>query len=94
MDIQSLPHYRGLPDSPKMWGEPDEQGKLPRMRLRDHVVLSLLILLFFPWPLRLVDHLQVCRRRAEGLNAIRAKQMGQEWMPEAEENRAADPPRE
>jgi CHAT domain len=94
MDIQSLPHYRGLPDSPKMWGEPDEQGKRPRMRLRDYVVLSLLILIFFPDPLRLVDHLRVCRRRAEGLNAFRANQMGQERMPGAEENPPADPPRE
>jgi hypothetical protein len=48
MDFQSLPPYRGLPNSPRGWGEPDERGRTPSMRLRDYVALSLMIVLCFP----------------------------------------------
>src|SRR5262249_3199366 len=78
MDIQSLPRYCGLPDSPKGWGEPDGHGKKPSLRLRDYVVLSLLIMICFPINLCVTVHLWVCHRKVEILNSIREKQMGYE----------------
>jgi hypothetical protein len=75
MDIQSLPQYRGLPDTLKEWGEPDEQGTMPRMYLRDYVVLSLLIMICFPINPCLLVHFWVCHRNAEVWNSVREKQM-------------------
>ena len=76
MDVQSLPQYRGLPDSPKGWGEQDEQGNTPRMRLRDYVVLSLILLLCFPINSCLVVHFWACHRKAEAVNSVREKDLG------------------
>jgi hypothetical protein len=78
MAIQPLPRYRGLPDSPKGWGEPDGHGKKPIMRLRDYLVLSLIIMISLPIIPRLVVHLRVCRRKAEVMNSVREKQMQEE----------------
>ena len=54
MAFELLPRYRGLRDSRRLWGQPDDNGKLPRMHLWDYVVLSLLILICFPIALRWV----------------------------------------
>ena len=54
MDFNSLPQFRGMQDSPKVWGEPDARGETPAMRLRDYVVLSLLVALCMPMLSRLV----------------------------------------
>lgn len=46
MDLQSLPQYRGLADSPVEpggWGEKDGHGKSSSTRFRDFVVLSVMI---------------------------------------------------
>jgi hypothetical protein len=53
MDPRLLPRYRGFPDSPKGWAEPDERGRTPTMRLRDYVVLSFIILMCLPINLHL-----------------------------------------
>ncbi len=78
MDMQSLSRYRGLPDSPKGWGEQDGHGKKPSMRLRDYLVLSLIIMIGFPLSLCLVVHLWVCHRDAEIRNSARGGQMEME----------------
>jgi hypothetical protein len=78
MDIQSLPLYRGLPNSPKGWGEPDGHGKRPCMCFRDYVVLSLTIMICFPIMLCRVVHLSVYHQRVESLNSARENQMEQE----------------
>ncbi len=75
MDIQSLPPYRGLPESPKGWGEQDGHGKTPSIRLRDYVVLSLIIMICLPISLCLVVHLWVCHRYTQLENARRENQM-------------------
>jgi hypothetical protein len=77
MDIQSLPKYRGLLDSPRAWGEQDEEGKTARMRLRDYVVLSFMIMICFPISLCLVFHFWDCHRNAEMVNSARENQMEQ-----------------
>jgi hypothetical protein len=76
MAMQALPRYCGLPDSPKGWGEPDGHGKKPSLRLRDYVVLALLVLIGFPLLLCLVDHLGACHRYEEIMNSVREEQMG------------------
>ena len=43
MDIQSLPQYRGLPESLRAWGQPDDRGLLPSMHLRDYLAACVLI---------------------------------------------------
>jgi hypothetical protein len=53
MDIHSLPPYHGLSDSLRAWGEPNEKGKTPALRLRDYVVLSFLIALLLSVLVRL-----------------------------------------
>jgi hypothetical protein len=78
MEIQSLPRYWGLPDSPKGWGEPDGHGRKPIMGMRDYVILSLIILIGFPLFLSLVVHLWACQRYAEGLNSARERQIEME----------------
>jgi hypothetical protein len=78
MEIQSLPPYRGLPDSLKGWGEPDEQGNTPRVRLRDYVILALIILIGFPINLSLLAQFWVCHRQVEVRNLVRERQMEQE----------------
>jgi hypothetical protein len=78
MEMQSLPRYCGLPDSPKGWGEQDGHGKKPSMGLRDYVVLAFLILIGFPLFLSLVDHLWACHRYVESMNSVRERQMGEE----------------
>jgi hypothetical protein len=78
MEIQSLPQYRGLPDSLKGWGEPDEQGNMPTMRLRDYVILSLIISIWFPINLCLVVRCWVYHGNPEVMNFVREEQMEQE----------------
>lgn len=75
MDIQSLPQYRGLLDSRRAWGEQDEEGKTGRMRLRDYVVLSFMVMVCFPISLCLVVHFWVCHRNAEMVNSARENVM-------------------
>src|SRR5262249_7872592 len=82
MEIQLLPRYRGLPDSGKGWWEPDGHGKKPSMRLRDYVVLSLIVIISFPILRGLVLQLRTCYRDAENMNSAR------EWKMD-EENRGA-----
>lgn len=51
MDVHSLPKYRGLVESQKMWREPNEVGKTPRFRIRDYIVMFLLFVICCPaWP--------------------------------------------
>jgi hypothetical protein len=72
MASQSLPLYRGLPDSPKGWGEPDGHGKRPSMRLCDYVVLSLLLIMIsLPLIPSLVIRLWARQRYAEISNPFR-----------------------
>ena len=71
MDLQSLPRYRGLPDSPRGWDEPDEHGKMPSMRLRDYVVLSLLIIMCFPTGLSFLLHQWASQRSLMAANSSR-----------------------
>ena len=78
MDLQSLPRYRGLPDSPKGWGEPDGHGKKPSLRLRDYAVLALLLLICFPINPCVAVHLWVGHRKAESLNSVGEKEMEEE----------------
>jgi hypothetical protein len=78
MDLHLLPHYRGLTDSPSTWGEPDERGQLPRLRLRDYVVLSLLLALFLPIVLGLAVNTWFYHRRLAALNEARSKEV-QVW---------------
>jgi hypothetical protein len=78
MEIQSLPRYRGLPDSRNGWWEPDGHGKKPSMRLRDYVVLALIIIIGLPIFCSLVLHLWTCRRDAESMNSARERQMEEE----------------
>jgi hypothetical protein len=78
MSIQALPHYRGLPDSLKGWGEPDGHGKRPSLGLHDYVVLSLIILACLPTILGLVIRFWDCRRLVEATNTGREMQMEQE----------------
>ena len=78
MEIQSLPPYRGLPDSLKAWGEPDEQGNLPRMHLRDYVILSLLVMIWFPINLPQLARIRFSHRQAEAENRLREKQREEE----------------
>jgi hypothetical protein len=78
MDTQSLPRYCGLPDSPKGWGEPDGHGKRPSMRLRDYVVLSLILMIVFPISPSLVVRFLACRWDAEILQTVRDRQMEME----------------
>jgi hypothetical protein len=75
MEIQSLPRYRGLPDSGKGWGEPDGHGKTPSMKLRDYVVLSLIIIISFPILRSLILQLRTFYRDAENMNSAREWQM-------------------
>jgi hypothetical protein len=75
MEIQFLPRYCGLPDSPKGWGEQDGHGKKPSMRLRDYMVLSLIIIIGCPLLLSLVVHLWACHQNAESMNSFREMQM-------------------
>ena len=78
MSIQALPQYRGLPDSLRGRGEPDGHGKRPSLCLRDHMVLSLCILVCLPTILGLVIRLWDCHRYVEALNSARESQMEQE----------------
>jgi hypothetical protein len=78
MSIQALPHYRGLPDSLKGWGEPDGHGKRPSLGLHDYVVLSLLILVCLPAILGLVARLRDCHGYVGAENRGREIQMEQE----------------
>jgi hypothetical protein len=78
MDIQALPHYRGLPDSLKGWGEPDGHGKRPSLGLHDYVVLSLLILICLPTILGLVIRLWDCHGYVEAMERWQSQQMEQE----------------
>src|SRR3954463_12976565 len=78
MDIQSLPQYRGLPDAPRGWGEPDERGNTPRMCLRDYAALSLIIMVCFPISLCLEAHFWARHRFANALNAAREEELGRE----------------
>ena len=75
MDLQSLPRYRGLPDSPRGWGEEDGHGKRPSMRLRDYVVLSFIIMTWLHIAPCLLIHFWVCHRNAEIMNSVRERQM-------------------
>jgi hypothetical protein len=78
MEIQSLPRYCGLPDSGKGWWEPDGHGKKPTMRLRDYVVLLLIIITSFPTLHGLVLHFWTCHRDAESMNSARERQIEKE----------------
>jgi hypothetical protein len=78
MDIGSLPRYRGLPDSPRVWGEQDGHGKKPSMGLRDYLALSFVIMISVPIVLGLVAHLWVCHGNAESMNSAREWQMEEE----------------
>jgi hypothetical protein len=78
MNIQSLPRYGGLCDSPKGWGEPDGHGKRPSLRLRDYVVLALILIMGFPIFLRLGGRLSAGHRYAERLNSVREKEIERE----------------
>ncbi len=75
MDIQSLPRYRGLPNSPKGWGEQDEQGKMPMMRLRDWVVLSVIIMSCLPINLCRVVQYWVCHQNLVIANSLREESL-------------------
>jgi hypothetical protein len=79
MDIHSLPPYHGLSDSRRAWGEPDDSGKTPALRLRDYVILSIMIALCLSiLSGRLVDAL-VYHQRVLDWDAARRGQMQQEW---------------
>jgi len=78
MDFRSLPPYRGLPDSLRACGEPNEQGLLPAMRLRDYVVLGVLIVIFAPMLVPLTVYVWDEHRRSEGWDAGRRQQLQQE----------------
>lgn len=88
MATQSLPLHRGLPDSPKGWGEPDGHGNKPSIRLRDYVVLSLLLLmislLLIP---SLVVRLRARQRSAESSNPFRELDQKKQIGPWLEWNR-------
>jgi len=75
MEIHTLPRYRGIPDSPRAWGEPDERGKVPSMHLRDYVVLAFLVALSAPLFVCVVFDAWVNHRRAMLLDAARCGQM-------------------
>lgn len=77
MDLLSLPQYRGLAVSLRAYAEPDEQGLLPAMRLRDHVVLTLLIAICGPMLLGLVVKFCDERRLTERLESTRREIMSQ-----------------
>lgn len=78
MEIQSLPQYRGLPDALRAWGEPDEKGRTPTMRLRDYLILALIIMICVPTNYCLVVQLWVYRRNAEIANTVRQRQLEEE----------------
>ncbi|HEV3119163.1 MAG TPA: hypothetical protein VGY58_19060 [Gemmataceae bacterium] len=63
MDSTFLPRYRGLADEGKAWGEPDEQGKMPTMHLRDYLVLSVIVFLCFPINLPLLLRCTMCHQK-------------------------------
>lgn len=75
MDIESLPPYRGLPDSLRTWGEPDEQGCLPTMRLRDWGVACALLAIGAPILLQVVFNSWIERQRIGELDAARRRQL-------------------
>lgn len=79
MDLQSLPPYCGPPDSRRVWGEPDERGERPTLRLRDYVALAVLIaLVCVPMQCRTGLTLSAYRWRAEELDAARSYDLRQE----------------
>jgi hypothetical protein len=82
MEFQALPPYRGLPDSLRAWGEPSDHGLLPPMRLRDYVVLCVLILTFAPLFAPLRVFLWDEHWRTEALDAARRQQLQQEVLRE------------
>jgi hypothetical protein len=78
MDFQKMPPYRGLADSPKEWGEPNEQGELPSIALRDFLALALLIVFGLALKIGFAAHLWVRRQGPLRWNEIREKQMEEE----------------
>jgi len=71
MDSKFLPRYCGLADEGKAWGEPDEQGKMPLMHLRDYVVLSVIIFLWLPINLPLLLRCTMCHQKVVVENSSR-----------------------
>ena len=75
MEMETLPPYRGLIDSPKQWGEANERGKRPGWRRRDLVVLVLIVMFFGPFPRPALMRLWRASRTAEHANATRDKEL-------------------
>ena len=78
MDSKHLPRYRGLPDDGKAWEEPDEQGRMPLMHLRDYVVLCVLVFLCFPMSVPWLLRFSMCHWNLVRQNASRDESM---WSP-------------
>ena len=78
MSIRSLPRYRGLRYSPKGRGEADGHGKRPNLRLRDYVLLTLIIVLLVPMLNYLVVRIQDSRARIDFINTLREEAMDQQ----------------
>lgn len=79
MDFQKMPPYRGLSDSPKEWGEANEQGELPSIALRDYLTLALLIVFGFVMNIGFAAHLWICRQGpVRWNNELREQQMVEE----------------
>jgi hypothetical protein len=81
MDFQALPRYRGPRNSVRGWTEPDERGKTPPMRLRDYLVLSLILGICSPIALSALVDQWVTHRRLVLQNSLRDEFV---WKVEAE----------
>jgi hypothetical protein len=76
MEIRSLPQYRGLADSANHRAEPDDRGQIPGVRLRDWVLLSVLIILALQICAFLAVRIWTNHAYAEAQNAAREQQAG------------------
>jgi hypothetical protein len=56
MDFGSLAPYQGLADSPKDWAEQEESVYWPRLRLREYVIILLVMFFCMPVNLWLIAH--------------------------------------
>jgi hypothetical protein len=70
MEIQTLPRYRGLADWTKGWGEADGHGKKPNLRLRDYVVLALILGVCLPINLPRLFHYWFLQRREAEVRSV------------------------
>ena len=73
-----MPPYRGLANSPKEWGEANEQGEFPSIALRDYLVVALLIVFGFVMNIGFAAHLLRRQGPIRWNNELREQQVDEE----------------